>query len=136
MKHTLIINALIAGILFSTTAYTQDEVDTSNDTSEVKERNKGDRDGDNKRRGDRNNNGNLSDRAIRTIDTDEDGQVSVEEYMAHAQQRFSDLDLDGNNFVTSEEAQEAAEIMREKQREARSSLDRRKKNADSESDTE
>ncbi|MBX2848302.1 MAG: hypothetical protein KTR16_08280 [Acidiferrobacterales bacterium] len=135
MKYTLITNALIAGLIFSSASIAQGDAETaSNEANEVKERNKGDRDGDGKRRSDRNN--NFSDRTIRTIDTDEDGKVSIEEYMANAQQRFSDLDLDGNNFVTAEEAKEAAEIMRERQREARSSLDNRRNKRSDDSETE
>ena len=134
MKYIVINSVLVASLLFSSVAMSQSGSEVESDqTTELKERNKGDRDGDNKRRGDN----DLSDRAIRRIDTDDDGQVSIDEYMAHAQQRFSDLDLDGNNFVTSDEAKEAAEIMRERQREARSSLeDRRKRDSESDSDSE
>jgi len=132
MKYIVINSVLVASLLFSSVAMSQSGSEVESDqTTELKERNKGDRDGDNKRRGDN----DLSDRAIRRIDTDDDGQVSIDEYMAHAQQRFSDLDLDGNNFVTSDEAKEAAEIMRERQREARSSLEDRR-NRDSESNTD
>lgn len=133
MKQVLIY-ALIAGLTLSSAAFAQTEAASNDDTSASKERERGERDdrGDNDRRNGRNGNNDLSGRALRVIDTDEDGQVSVEEYMAHAQQRFEDLDIDGNNFVTSEEAKEAAEIMREKQKEARSELNKRKSTSETE----
>ena len=71
-----------------------------------------------------------SKKGIRIIDADKDGQISLDEYKAHAEKRFEDMDLDGNNFVTVEEAKEAAEIMRQRQKDARSSLDKRKNNSE------
>ena len=76
--------------------------------------------------------GGLPSHIIRIIDVNEDGLVSREEYVAHAHQRFSDLDLDENEFVSYEEAKEAAEIMRKRQNEARSSLNERTKNTETE----
>jgi hypothetical protein len=135
MKQTLIIASLL-GLFVSTGVFSQDQTVSSDDTAQTEERStRGDKDDNNKRRNDRNN-GELSRRALRIIDVDEDGQISFEEYMAHAQQRFSDLDLDGNNFVTSSEAKEAAEIMRQRQKEARSTLNKRKQSSEAETTSE
>ena len=129
MRHTLIFNAVIAGLLLSTTAFSQDETDSEHSAAEMKHHNKG----ENKHH---KNKGDFSSRVIKKIDTDEDGQVSAEEYMAHAEQRFNDLDINGDGFVTTEEAKEASKIMREKRKEARSMLKERKSDSETKSDSE
>jgi len=55
---------------------------------------------------------------IKKIDENGDGQVDLEEYMNHHRERFAEMDLNGDNLVTSEEAREAGKAMREKHREA------------------
>ncbi len=118
MKNTLTAILILVSLVLSVSVFAQDATVIPDSADETKDRNNGDR-GDNRNRGDRN-------RDLRVIDTDKDGQVSVDEYMTHAQQRFTDLDLDSNNFVTPEEAKEAAEIMRERQKEVHSDLNKRK----------
>ncbi|MDB4511967.1 hypothetical protein N9060_00750 [Arenicella sp.] len=135
MRQYFIIATLLS-VAVSPLAFSQDQTEGSDEIAQDSDGNtRGDRGNreDDKHRNKRKNN-DLSDKALRIIDTDEDGKISVEEYMAHAQQRFSDLDLDGDNFVTSEEAKEAAEIMRERQKEARSALDRRKNQSENSSE--
>ena len=54
------------------------------------------------------------------MDTNNDGKVSYEEYMAYHQklseERFKSMDADGDGFVTQEEYQEAAKQFRGKMR--------------------
>ena len=128
MKQSFIV-AIALGLFIPCVAFSQNTAQTEDRDTNGDRGNRGGM-GDNKNRDKRNNN-DISGKGLRIIDTDKDGQISIEEYMAHAQERFSDLDLDGNNFVTPEEAKEAAKIMRQKQREARSALDRRKQNSQS-----
>ncbi len=52
------------------------------------------------------------------VDTNQDGEISYDEFIANAQSRFEATDLDGNGSITKEERKQAAEIMREKHREA------------------
>ena len=56
--------------------------------------------------------------ALKKIDVNGDGQVDLEEYMNNARERFAEMDLNGDNLVTAEEAREAGEAMRAKHREA------------------
>ena len=54
------------------------------------------------------------------MDTNNDGKISYEEYMAYHQklseERFKSLDADGNGFVTHEEYQKARELRGKKRR--------------------
>ncbi|MEO0369023.1 MAG: hypothetical protein AAF197_09600 [Pseudomonadota bacterium] len=52
------------------------------------------------------------------IDTNQDGMVDYDEFMANAQERFTMTDLDGDGFITTEEQREARKLMREKHGEA------------------
>lgn len=53
---------------------------------------------------------------LKKIDTNEDGKLDLVEYLANAEQRFNDMDLDKNGFVTSEESSEWRLEMRSKHR--------------------
>ena len=50
---------------------------------------------------------------MREVDTNEDGQIDLNEYLTHAEQRFNLLDANSDGFVTTEEQQEAHQKMRE-----------------------
>ena len=128
MKNTLIIKAILSALVFSSLAYGHEVENAETKTSEVSDQNASVQSESNKKKV----RGGLSSHIIRIIDVNEDGLVSREEYMAHAQQRFSDLDLDDNEFVSYEEAKEAAEIMRKRQNEARTTLNERTKNSETE----
>ena len=52
------------------------------------------------------------------IDTDQDGVVTYDEFMANAKTRFEATDLNDDGIITVEERRESAEIMRKKHREA------------------
>ena len=56
---------------------------------------------------------------LERVDTNQDGQVDLNEFLAHAESRFQKMDLDANGFVTGEERREAGDKMREKHREMR-----------------
>jgi len=67
------------------------------------------------------------------VDTNKDGQVDLNEYLAHAQERFNKLDADANGFVTQDEAKESMKSMREEHRERRKKMrEERRKTASSE----
>ena len=51
--------------------------------------------------------GNRAKMMLEKVDSNQDGNVDLDEYLAHAQDRFNSLDLDSNGFVTQEEAKEA-----------------------------
>ena len=53
------------------------------------------------------------------VDTNQDGQIDLSEYLAQAEERFRKLDLDSDGFVTKEEHRQAAKEMRKKHREKR-----------------
>ncbi len=59
---------------------------------------------------------------MKKIDTNEDGQIDLSEYLANAEQRFKNMDLNGDGYVTREEQKEAGKIMREKHREMREKM--------------
>ena len=52
-------------------------------------------------------------------DTNQDGQLELSEFLAHAESRFQKMDIDSNGYVTPEESREAGKEMREKHREMR-----------------
>jgi len=59
--------------------------------------------------------GHMFDRA----DTNQDGQIELSEFLAHAEARFQKMDIDSNGYVTPEESREAGKKMRKKHREMR-----------------
>ena len=59
---------------------------------------------------------------LKKVDANQDGKVDLDEYLAHAQERFNKLDLDGSGFVTLEEAQEAMQKMREEHKARRKEM--------------
>ncbi len=50
-------------------------------------------------------------------DTNGDGTVSKEEFLSHAEERFSSVDADGSGDISEEEAKAAHEAKREKMKE-------------------
>ncbi len=61
---------------------------------------------------------------IKIMDTDKDGKVSQDEYLAHARQRaerlFKMLDSNGDGFLTKDEFQAGRKRVRERMQEKRS----------------
>lgn len=51
----------------------------------------------------------------KSLDTNNDGKVDLEEYLRSSKERFSMMDINEDGFVTSEEAREARKNMHEKQ---------------------
>jgi Ca2+-binding EF-hand superfamily protein len=49
-------------------------------------------------------------------DTNQDGQLELSEYLAHAEQRFKAMDLNGDGALTKEEGVEAHRLKREKRK--------------------
>ena len=52
---------------------------------------------------------------LSSLDKNDDGKVDLEEYLSNSKERFSNMDINGDGFVTSEEAREARKLMHEKQ---------------------
>ena len=51
------------------------------------------------------------------VDTDGDGKVSAAEFMAKHQEKFTQMDKDGDGFLTKEEMKDAHESMKDKWKE-------------------
>lgn len=66
----------------------------------------------------RHNPGEQADRAIKRIDTNDDGKVDLNEYLSHTEQRFKQADINSDGYVTSEEMRETIKAMRKKHRKA------------------
>ena len=56
---------------------------------------------------------------LERVDANKDGVVDLDEYLTHAQNRFSKMDLDSNGVVTPEEAKESMAQMRKEFKEKR-----------------
>lgn len=71
-------------------------------------------------------------RRMKKIDTNEDGKLDLNEYLANAQERFNAMDQDQDGFVTSEEASAWRVEMMSKHKEARKAHRRDKRDLPSE----
>ncbi|NNC98683.1 MAG: hypothetical protein HKN85_00735 [Gammaproteobacteria bacterium] len=60
--------------------------------------------------------GDHMDGKLLKLDTNEDGKVDLSEFLSHSERRFNEMDLNGDQFVTPEEARERHELMREEHR--------------------
>ncbi len=70
--------------------------------------------------------GKKMDRMFEKHDTDQDGVISKEEFLAHAEKRFIDMDEDGNNEISKEEAKAHKEKMKEKWKDKKKKHDKKK----------
>jgi len=52
-------------------------------------------------------------------DVNQDGQLELSEFLAHAEERFKSMDLNEDGYVTKEEGRDAHRQMREKRKEMR-----------------
>ncbi len=69
-------------------------------------------------------------------DTNGDGVVSKDEFLAHVEEKFSKMDKDGNGELSKEEAQAGHAAMREKMKEKRQEhREERKEKRDAASET-
>lgn len=71
--------------------------------------------------------GKKLDKMFEKHDTNQDGVISKEEFLAHAEKRFIDMDEDGNNEVSKEEAKAYGEKMKEKWKEKKKKMHDKKK---------
>ena len=55
---------------------------------------------------------------MKKIDSNGDGNVDLQEYLTHAEQRFNEMDINGDQSVTADEAREAHKMMRKKHHKA------------------
>ncbi len=55
-----------------------------------------------------------SGRGLSQMDTDNDGKVSRQEYLAQFEKRFDKIDTDGDGFLSQEEFNQAREKMKER----------------------
>lgn len=49
---------------------------------------------------------------LERVDTNDDGQIDLTEYLTHAEQRFNKIDANADGYITSEEQTEAHKNMR------------------------
>ncbi len=66
---------------------------------------------------------NRGEKMFEKHDTNGDGVISKEEFMAHAEERFGKMDKDGDGKVTKEEAREVREEMKKKWKEHKKSAE-------------
>ena len=59
-------------------------------------------------------------------DTNSDGVISKDEFLSHAEEKFSEMDADGNGEVTQEEGKAAWEARKEKMKERRAKMKEKK----------
>jgi len=59
---------------------------------------------------------------LERVDSNDDGKIDLNEYLANAEQRFKNMDIDGDGYVTTEEHRESGKLMREKHREMKKQL--------------
>lgn len=63
-------------------------------------------------------------------DTDGDGVISKDEFLSHAEERFSTMDADGNGEVSKDESKAARQSMKEKMKERREKRQEKRESAD------
>jgi len=56
---------------------------------------------------------------LKKMDTDGDGQLSLDEYLAGAEKRFGKMDADEDGYLTAEELKEGRKAVRAKRSERR-----------------
>lgn len=64
------------------------------------------------------------------MDANKDGQIDLNEYLSHAEERFRRLDADGDGFITKDERRSAHREMRKKVRERREKWREKREQAD------
>ncbi|MBL4674007.1 MAG: hypothetical protein JKX81_17225 [Arenicella sp.] len=69
-------------------------------------------------------------------DANQDGQLELSEFLAHAEARFQKMDIDSNGYVTPEESREVGREMREKHRQMRIKHRQERKQARDQQSTE
>lgn len=75
---------------------------------------------------------------LEKVDTNQDGQVDLTEFLAHAEQRFNKMDLNSDGILTLEEGKESHKLMREKhkaERKARRAARKAEREKNQESDS-
>ena len=55
---------------------------------------------------------------MQMVDTNKDGKLDLTEYLQNAEQRFSDMDLDSDGYVTTDEAGDWRKEMRSEHKQA------------------
>ena len=66
------------------------------------------------------------------LDTNDDGQIDLSEYLTNAENRFNQMDVNGDQYVTSKEARETHKRMRKEQHKARMKAHKQRKQAQAE----
>jgi hypothetical protein len=70
---------------------------------------------------------------MQMVDTNKDGKLDLNEYLQNAEQRFTDMDLDSDGYVTIEESSEWRKSMRSEHKQAMKAA--RKQNKQSAADS-
>lgn len=66
---------------------------------------------------------------LKKVDTNQDGNVDLTEYLAHAEQRFQKMDLNSDGLLTLEEGRESHKAMRKKHKAERKAVRQERKKA-------
>lgn len=109
---------LASTLVFSSIAFAQQSSDDETQPPQY-ERDYGEGEFKGKHKGKHKGKGKRIAKMMKRVDTNEDGQIDLNEFLAHSEQRFQNMDLNSDGYVTPEEARESHKAMREKFREER-----------------
>lgn len=120
-KKTLLGTLLASTLVFSNIGFAQESSDDEQTQSPQYERDYNDGEYEGKRKGKYKGKGKRKAKRLakmmERVDTNEDGQIDLNEFLTHSEQRFQKMDLNSNGYVTPEEARESHKQMREEMRE-------------------
>ncbi len=64
---------------------------------------------------------------LEKVDTNKDGQIDLNEFLAHAEARFQKMDINSDGYVTKEEGREVSREMRARMKEKRAEIRKKRR---------